>query len=147
MHVCLLCSGFVPDDSGTATCVVLVGLHCSLACACGAAVGPFVLDCETESCVKVLPVVECLVVALVWLWFLWWYLMVVGVVVELCFVEVVFPVTLAFVVSMLVPSDSRYLYPLGVGFVLWYLVYQPFKFRLPYLGSLPVRLVAEAMVF
>ncbi|MQL83370.1 hypothetical protein Taro_015863 [Colocasia esculenta] len=31
-------------------CVVLVGLHCSLAllCGCGAAVGPFVLDCETE---------------------------------------------------------------------------------------------------
>ncbi|MQM11210.1 hypothetical protein Taro_044116, partial [Colocasia esculenta] len=30
--------------------VVLVGLHCSLAllCGCGAAVGPFVLDCETE---------------------------------------------------------------------------------------------------
>ncbi|MQL93397.1 hypothetical protein Taro_026041 [Colocasia esculenta] len=33
-----------------ATCesVMLVGLHCSLACACGATVGPFVLDCETE---------------------------------------------------------------------------------------------------
>ncbi|MQM16879.1 hypothetical protein Taro_049841 [Colocasia esculenta] len=29
--------------------VVLVGLHCSLACACGAAVGPFVRDCETDS--------------------------------------------------------------------------------------------------
>ncbi|MQM08342.1 hypothetical protein Taro_041197 [Colocasia esculenta] len=28
--------------------VVLVGLHYSLACACGAAVGPFVLDYETE---------------------------------------------------------------------------------------------------
>ncbi|MQL78543.1 hypothetical protein Taro_010969 [Colocasia esculenta] len=30
--------------------VVLVGLHCSLAllCGCGAAVGPFVCDCETE---------------------------------------------------------------------------------------------------
>ncbi|MQL74865.1 hypothetical protein Taro_007207, partial [Colocasia esculenta] len=28
--------------------VVLVGLHCSLACACGAAVGPFVRDYETE---------------------------------------------------------------------------------------------------
>ncbi|MQL77188.1 hypothetical protein Taro_009603 [Colocasia esculenta] len=28
--------------------VVLVGLHCSLAYACGAAVGPFVRDCETE---------------------------------------------------------------------------------------------------
>ncbi|MQL98999.1 hypothetical protein Taro_031712, partial [Colocasia esculenta] len=28
--------------------VVLVGLHCSLACACGPAVGPFGLDCETE---------------------------------------------------------------------------------------------------
>ncbi|MQL83237.1 hypothetical protein Taro_015734 [Colocasia esculenta] len=28
--------------------VVLVGLHCSLACACGAVVGPFVRDCETE---------------------------------------------------------------------------------------------------
>ncbi|MQM21128.1 hypothetical protein Taro_054162 [Colocasia esculenta] len=28
--------------------VVLVGLHCSLACACGVAVGPFVRDCETE---------------------------------------------------------------------------------------------------
>ncbi|MQL99795.1 hypothetical protein Taro_032518, partial [Colocasia esculenta] len=28
--------------------VVLASLHCSLACACGAAVGPFVLDCETE---------------------------------------------------------------------------------------------------
>ncbi|MQL98768.1 hypothetical protein Taro_031482 [Colocasia esculenta] len=67
--------------------VVLVGLHCScLYCGCGAAVGPFVLDCETES-----------------------------------------PITLAFEVSVLVPSDSRYLYPLGVGFVLWYVVYQPFK--------------------
>ncbi|MQL75021.1 hypothetical protein Taro_007387 [Colocasia esculenta] len=31
-----------------------------------------------HSCVKVLPVVECLVVALVWLWFPWWYLAVVG---------------------------------------------------------------------
>ncbi|MQL85702.1 hypothetical protein Taro_018216 [Colocasia esculenta] len=69
--------------------VVLVGLHCSLACACGATVGPFVRNCETKSCgvpwwwhscVKVLPVVECLVVALVWLWFSWWYLMVVEVV-------------------------------------------------------------------
>ncbi|MQM22762.1 hypothetical protein Taro_055820, partial [Colocasia esculenta] len=28
--------------------VVLVGLHSSLACACGATVGPFVHDCETE---------------------------------------------------------------------------------------------------
>ncbi|MQL77775.1 hypothetical protein Taro_010182 [Colocasia esculenta] len=28
--------------------VVLVGLHYSLACACGTAVGPFVRDCETE---------------------------------------------------------------------------------------------------
>ncbi|MQL70264.1 hypothetical protein Taro_002558, partial [Colocasia esculenta] len=28
--------------------VVLVGLHCSLTCAYGAAVGPFVRDCETE---------------------------------------------------------------------------------------------------
>ncbi|MQL92075.1 hypothetical protein Taro_024690 [Colocasia esculenta] len=28
--------------------VVLVGLHYSLACACGVAVGPFVRDCETE---------------------------------------------------------------------------------------------------
>ncbi|MQL90286.1 hypothetical protein Taro_022877 [Colocasia esculenta] len=28
--------------------VVMVGLHCSLACACGAAVGPFVRDYETE---------------------------------------------------------------------------------------------------
>ncbi|MQM02105.1 hypothetical protein Taro_034868 [Colocasia esculenta] len=37
------------------------------------------------------------------------------------------PVTLAFEVSLLVPSDSRYLYPLRVGFVLWYVVYQPFK--------------------
>ncbi|MQL81410.1 hypothetical protein Taro_013860 [Colocasia esculenta] len=65
-----------------ATCVVLVGLHCSLACACGAVVGPFIRDCEIESCVKVLPVVACFVVALVWLWFLWWYLVVVGVEVE-----------------------------------------------------------------
>ncbi|MQL96140.1 hypothetical protein Taro_028812 [Colocasia esculenta] len=39
--------------------VVLVGLHCSLACACGAAVGPFVRDCETERLVDVLPVVVC----------------------------------------------------------------------------------------
>ncbi|MQL78183.1 hypothetical protein Taro_010612, partial [Colocasia esculenta] len=56
--------------------VVLVGLHCSLACACGVAVGPFVRDCEIErrhSCNEAL----------------WWYLMVVGVVVELCSVEVV----------------------------------------------------------
>ncbi|MQM21156.1 hypothetical protein Taro_054190, partial [Colocasia esculenta] len=30
--------------------VVLVGLHCSLACGCGATIGPFVHDCETESC-------------------------------------------------------------------------------------------------
>ncbi|MQM10138.1 hypothetical protein Taro_043024, partial [Colocasia esculenta] len=36
----------------TATCVVLVGLYCSLACACGVAVGLFVLDCETESSTK-----------------------------------------------------------------------------------------------
>ncbi|MQM21016.1 hypothetical protein Taro_054047 [Colocasia esculenta] len=41
--------------------VVLVGLHCSLACACGAVVGPFILDCETESglLVVVLPVEVC----------------------------------------------------------------------------------------
>ncbi|MQM10992.1 hypothetical protein Taro_043891, partial [Colocasia esculenta] len=56
--------------------VVLVGLHCSLACAYGAAVGPFVFDCETErrhSCTET-----------------WrWYLMVVGIEVELCSVEVV----------------------------------------------------------
>ncbi|MQM09118.1 hypothetical protein Taro_041984 [Colocasia esculenta] len=32
-----------------ATCVVLVDLHSSLACAYGATVGPFVRDCETES--------------------------------------------------------------------------------------------------
>ncbi|MQL90565.1 hypothetical protein Taro_023159 [Colocasia esculenta] len=38
---------------------------------------------------------------------LWWYLVEVGVEVELCSVEVVFPVTLAFEVSVLVPSDSR----------------------------------------
>ncbi|MQM07908.1 hypothetical protein Taro_040755 [Colocasia esculenta] len=56
--------------------VVLVGLHCSLACACRAAVGPFVRDCETErrhSCTETL----------------WWYLVVVGVEVELCSVEIV----------------------------------------------------------
>ncbi|MQL81738.1 hypothetical protein Taro_014206, partial [Colocasia esculenta] len=28
--------------------VVLVRLHCSLVCGCGAAVRPFVRDCETE---------------------------------------------------------------------------------------------------
>ncbi|MQL97946.1 hypothetical protein Taro_030642 [Colocasia esculenta] len=77
---------------------------------------------------------------------LWWYLVEVDVEVKLCSVEVVFHVTLAFEVSVLVPSDSRYLYPLGVGFVLRYVVYQHFKFRLPCVGSLPVRLVAEAMV-
>ncbi|MQL98951.1 hypothetical protein Taro_031667 [Colocasia esculenta] len=55
--------------------VVLVGLHCSLACAYGAAVGPFVRDYETErrhSCTETL----------------WWYLVVVGVEVEPCSVEV-----------------------------------------------------------
>ncbi|MQL80987.1 hypothetical protein Taro_013439 [Colocasia esculenta] len=31
-----------------ATCLVLVDLHCSLACACGATVGPFIRDCETK---------------------------------------------------------------------------------------------------
>ncbi|MQL87030.1 hypothetical protein Taro_019566 [Colocasia esculenta] len=40
------------------------------------------------TCVKVLPVVVCLVLALVRLWFPWWYLVVVGGVVELCSVEV-----------------------------------------------------------
>ncbi|MQM17067.1 hypothetical protein Taro_050033, partial [Colocasia esculenta] len=57
-------------------CVVLVGLQCSLACACGATVGPFILDCETErrhNCTEILR----------------WYLMVVGIEVELCSVEVV----------------------------------------------------------
>ncbi|MQL93651.1 hypothetical protein Taro_026296, partial [Colocasia esculenta] len=39
--------------------VVLVGLHCSLACACGATVGPFIRDCVTERLVEVLPVVVC----------------------------------------------------------------------------------------
>ncbi|MQL90426.1 hypothetical protein Taro_023017, partial [Colocasia esculenta] len=65
--------------------VVLVGLHCSLACACGATVGPFVRDCETE---RGLAVVVCpgggtilVVVSL-------WYLMVVGVEVDLCSVGV-----------------------------------------------------------
>ncbi|MQM08921.1 hypothetical protein Taro_041779 [Colocasia esculenta] len=37
----------------------------------------------------------CLVVALVWLWSLWWYLVVVGVVVELCSVEVMCQLTSA----------------------------------------------------
>ncbi|MQL80542.1 hypothetical protein Taro_012989, partial [Colocasia esculenta] len=47
------------------TCVLLVGLHCSLACTCGAAVGPFIRDYENERhiCAEAL----------------WWYLMVVGI--------------------------------------------------------------------
>ncbi|MQM12361.1 hypothetical protein Taro_045275 [Colocasia esculenta] len=48
------CSGRVPKGvrHGPATVwsavVVLIGLHCSLARGCGAAIGPFVRDCETE---------------------------------------------------------------------------------------------------
>ncbi|MQM05276.1 hypothetical protein Taro_038086 [Colocasia esculenta] len=57
-----------------------------------------------------------------------WYLAVVGVEVELCSVEVVFFVTLAFEVSVLVPSDSRSI-----------------PVQLPSVDSLPVRIVAEAM--
>ncbi|MQL82248.1 hypothetical protein Taro_014717 [Colocasia esculenta] len=54
--VCRRCGRLVPPAVGLVVLcelvlprgVVLVGLHCSLACACGAAVGPFVRDCETE---------------------------------------------------------------------------------------------------
>ncbi|MQL81485.1 hypothetical protein Taro_013947 [Colocasia esculenta] len=42
-----LCEDVV-RSRGNARSVVLVGLHSSLACACGAAVGPFVCDYETE---------------------------------------------------------------------------------------------------
>ncbi|MQL88044.1 hypothetical protein Taro_020600, partial [Colocasia esculenta] len=49
--------------------VVLIGLHYSLACACGAAVGPFIRDCETEMYGGTVVFVV-----------LWWYLMEVGVV-------------------------------------------------------------------
>ncbi|MQM01951.1 hypothetical protein Taro_034708 [Colocasia esculenta] len=58
------CGGVVLSDSGFATdCSVCVVAHWFW----------FYL----LSCVKVLPVVKCLVMALVWLWFPWWYLVVV----------------------------------------------------------------------
>ncbi|MQL90034.1 hypothetical protein Taro_022621 [Colocasia esculenta] len=63
--------------------VVLVSLHYCLACACGVAVGPFVRDCKTERLVEVLSVVVCpggdTILVVVRLW----YLVVVGVEVDL----------------------------------------------------------------
>ncbi|MQM12140.1 hypothetical protein Taro_045054, partial [Colocasia esculenta] len=88
------CVSQARECSGLVLVVVLFSLHCSLACACEAAVGTYVHDYGTESGGTVVFVV------------LWWYLMAVGVEVELCSVEVVFLVTLAFELSVLVPSDS-----------------------------------------
>ncbi|MQM18075.1 hypothetical protein Taro_051059 [Colocasia esculenta] len=92
--------------------VVLVGLHCSLAllCGCGAIVGPFVRDCETESCVEVL----------------WWYLVVVGAEVELCSVEVVLKLCstgerAAAAISGNVGFGARKLGKLGNGVLSWFL--------------------------
>ncbi|MQM13332.1 hypothetical protein Taro_046256, partial [Colocasia esculenta] len=69
--------------------VVLVGLHCSLAllCGCGAAVGPFVRDCETERLVEVLPVMVCPGGGTILVVDPWWYLVLVGVEVDWCSVE------------------------------------------------------------
>ncbi|MQM06053.1 hypothetical protein Taro_038873, partial [Colocasia esculenta] len=69
--------------------VVLVGLHCSLPCGCGAAVGPFVRDCETERWFLCCVVRVCHGGGIVVVVVPWWYLVVVGVEVELCPVEVV----------------------------------------------------------
>ncbi|MQL98279.1 hypothetical protein Taro_030990 [Colocasia esculenta] len=70
--------------------VVLVGLHCSLAllCGCGDAVGPFVCDCETERLVEVLPVEVCPGGGTILVVDPWWYLVVVGVKMDWCFVDV-----------------------------------------------------------
>ncbi|MQM12620.1 hypothetical protein Taro_045538 [Colocasia esculenta] len=70
--------------------VVLAGLHCSLAllCGCGAAVRPFIRDCETERLVEVLPVVMCPGGGMILVVDPWWYLVVVGVEVDWCSVEV-----------------------------------------------------------
>ncbi|MQM02288.1 hypothetical protein Taro_035052 [Colocasia esculenta] len=81
--------------------VVLVGLHCSLAllCGCGAVVGPFVCDCKTERLVEVLPIVVCPGGGTILVVDPWWYLVVVGVKVDLCSVEVcgMMPVLLPYV--------------------------------------------------
>ncbi|MQL84349.1 hypothetical protein Taro_016853 [Colocasia esculenta] len=65
--------GYWFDQPVVCSCVVASFLSDScFASGCGLSVTRW------HSCAKVLPVVECLMVALVWLWFLWWYLVVVG---------------------------------------------------------------------
>ncbi|MQM13857.1 hypothetical protein Taro_046784, partial [Colocasia esculenta] len=81
-------------------------------------VGPFVRDCETERLVEVLPVVVCLCGSTILVVDPWWYLMLVGIEVDWCSVEVC------------------------VG-VRWIGKLMPIL--LPYVGRLPVKLVASAI--
>ncbi|MQM05262.1 hypothetical protein Taro_038070 [Colocasia esculenta] len=69
------------------SCVVLLGLHYSLACACGATVGPSIRDYETERLVEVLLVAVCPGGGTILVVDPWLYLMVVGVEVDWCSVE------------------------------------------------------------